>query len=98
MRRGKTRIQTKAGTKAESDVANAVIDIMNINKLPSGMEQLAADLDDIDYVTTRRQKRKLDKEGENMTMRVKMKKINHQTRPRGLMLTYERIHLLFDLI
>ena len=49
----------------ESDVANAVIDIMNINKLPSGMEQLAADLDDIDYVTTRRQKRKLDNEGEN---------------------------------
>ena len=43
----------------ESDMADAVLDILNVNKLPSGMEQLAARLEDQDYVSTR-PKRKLD--------------------------------------
>ena len=43
----------------ESDVADAVLDIINVNKPPSGIEQLAARLDDHDYVSTR-PKRKLD--------------------------------------
>ena len=39
--------------------SGAVLDILNVNKLPSGMEQSAARLDDHDYVSTR-PKRKLD--------------------------------------
>ena len=48
----------------ESDVADAVLDIMNVSKLPSNMEEMAAQLDDQDYmyVSTRRPKRRLDHE------------------------------------
>ena len=46
----------------ESDVADAVLDIMDVSKLPPNMEEMAAQLDDQAYVSTRRQKRRLDHE------------------------------------
>ena len=64
--RSKKTLNIKPGTKivTESDVADAVLDIMNVSKLPSNMEEMAAQLDDQDYmyVSTRRPKRRLDHE------------------------------------
>ena len=46
----------------ESDVADVVLDIMDVSKLPPNMEEMAAQLDDNDYVSTRRPKTRLDHE------------------------------------
>ena len=50
----------------ESDVADAVLDIMDVSKLPPSIQEIASQLDDQDYVSTRRSKRKseYDDDGE----------------------------------
>ena len=64
-----------------SDVADAVLDILNVNKLPSGMEQLAARLDDQDYVSTR-PKRKLDHDD------------SEEPKPKKTLTLFQKVHNL----
>ena len=58
----------------ESDVADAVLDILDVSKLPPNIQEIAAQLDDQDYVTTRRPKRKSEDDGDEAGPEQKKKK------------------------
>ena len=66
----------------ESDVRDAVLDILDVSKLPPN---IAAQLDDQDYVTTRRPKRKTEDDGDEAGPEQKKKK---NTVPEGLPATH----------